>query len=106
MTKDNRKILNEDEFMEMMENRYGEITTEFVKDGIVREARVINIPLKYFLVDILDEDILSLTINFLFSKSCKLLDNIYFSLHNKFLISLVFKLSFKILFKAFKVTAM
>lgn len=55
MTKDNRKILNEDEFMEMMENRYGEITTEFVKDGIVREARVINIPLKYFLVDILDD---------------------------------------------------
>ena len=55
MTKDNRRILNEDEFMEMMENRYGEITTEFVKDGIVREARVINIPLKYFLVDILDD---------------------------------------------------
>ena len=52
MTKDNRRILNEDEFMEMMENKYGEITTEFVKDGIVREARVINIPLKYFLVDI------------------------------------------------------
>ena len=55
MTKDNRRILNEDEFMEMMENRYGEITTEFVKDGIVREARVTNIPLKYFLVDILDD---------------------------------------------------
>ena len=55
MTKDNRRVLNEDEFMEMMENRYGEITTEFVKDGIVREARVINIPLKYFLVDILDD---------------------------------------------------
>ena len=55
MTKDNRRILNDDEFMEMMENRYGEITIEFVKDGIVREARVINIPLKYFLVDILDD---------------------------------------------------
>ena len=55
MTKDNRRILNEDEFMEMMENSDGEITTEFVKDGIVREARVINIPLKYFLVDILDD---------------------------------------------------
>ena len=55
MTKDNRRILNEDEFIEMMENRYGEITTEFVKDGIVCEARVINIPLKYFLVDILDD---------------------------------------------------
>ena len=55
MTKDNRRVLNEDEFMEMMENRYGEITTEFAKDGIVREARVINIPLKYFLVDILDD---------------------------------------------------
>ena len=55
MTKDNRRVLNEDEFMEMMENKYGEITTEFVKDGRVREARVINIPLKYFLVDILDD---------------------------------------------------
>lgn len=55
MTKDNRRILNNNEFIEMMENRYGEITTEFVKDGIVHEARVINIPLKYFLVDILDD---------------------------------------------------
>ena len=55
MTKDNRRVLKEDEFMEMMENGDGEITTEFVKDGIVREARVINIPLKYFLVDILDD---------------------------------------------------
>ena len=55
MTKDNRRILNDDECIEMMENRYGEITTAFIKDGIVREARVINIPLKYFLVDILDD---------------------------------------------------
>ena len=55
MTKDNRRILNDNEFIEMMENRYGEITTEFIKDGIVYEARVINIPPKYFLVDILDD---------------------------------------------------
>ena len=49
------RILNDNEFNEIIENRYGEITTEFVKDEIVHEARVINIPLKYFLVDILDD---------------------------------------------------
>lgn len=55
MTKNNRKILSDKEFIEMMETRYGEITMEFEKDGNTYEGRVINIPLKYFLTDMLDD---------------------------------------------------
>ena len=55
MTKNNRKILSDKEFIEMMETRYGEVTLEFEKDGSIFEGRIVNIPLKYFLVDILDD---------------------------------------------------